>query len=103
MALSCAALHAAAMLLLAATAAGPARAASRGYGPDHLPPVADGEDPLVDAASVVPGLLVQLAYARPENVTKKSLYPADARCRLRRSVTERLALAARALARQNLR
>jgi D-alanyl-D-alanine dipeptidase len=125
MARSPVALHVAAALVLAATATKAARAAGstvpsaassghgaarllplaapRGYGPDHLPPVADGDDPLVDAAAVVPGLLVRLAYARPDNITRKPLYPADARCRLRRSVAERLALAAAVLARQNLR
>jgi zinc D-Ala-D-Ala dipeptidase len=111
MAVSRAALRAAAALLLAATAAGAAiprgglkpAGPPLGYGPDHLPPVADSDDPLVDAALVVPGLLVRLAYARPDNVTRKSLYPADARCRLRRSVAERLAVAARALSRQQLR
>jgi D-alanyl-D-alanine dipeptidase len=94
------ALHLVAALLLAAGS--PAFAAQAGYGPDHLPKVADGDDPLVDAAGVVPGLIVRLAYARPDNIARKPLYPADTRCRLRRSVAERLAVAARVLVRQNL-
>lgn len=78
-------------------------AAPRGYGPDRLPAVADQDDPLVDVAPLVPGLLVHLAYARPDNLTGRRLYPPDARCRLRRSVAERLARAARTLARHKLR
>ncbi len=73
------------------------------YGPQHLPPVADADDPLVDAAALVPGLIVRLAYATPENLTGRALYPAGARCLLRRSVAERLALAAKALQRRQLR
>jgi D-alanyl-D-alanine dipeptidase len=67
------------------------------YGPQHLPPVSDAEDPLVDAAQVVPGLIVRLAYAGSDNIAGIALYPRDAKCRLRRSVAERLALAARKL------
>jgi D-alanyl-D-alanine dipeptidase len=73
------------------------------YGPQHLPPVADAADPLVDAAQVVPGLIVELAYATADNVAGRALYPAGTRCLLRRSVAERLAFAARALARRKLR
>ena len=73
------------------------------YGPQHLPPVADADDPLVDAAALVPGLIVRLAYATPKNLTGRALYPAGARCLLRRSVAERLALAAKALQRRKLR
>ena len=39
------------------------RLAAQTYGPQHLPPVADADDPLVDAAPIVPGLVVKLAYA----------------------------------------
>jgi D-alanyl-D-alanine dipeptidase len=73
------------------------------FGPQHLPPVADADDPLVDAARVVPGLIVQLAYASDGNIAGRALYPKDARCLLRRSVAERLALAARELHRNGLR
>jgi len=72
--------------------------AAQTFGPQHLPPVADAEDPLVDAAPIVKGLLVRLAYATPENIVGRALYPADAKCLLRKSVAERLALAARKLA-----
>lgn len=58
---------------------------------------------MVDAAPRVPGLIVQLAYAGPDNVAGRPLYPPDAKCRLRRSVAERLAVAARTLAARGLR
>jgi D-alanyl-D-alanine dipeptidase len=77
--------------------------AAQTYGPQHLPPVVDAEDPLVDAAQVVPGLLVQLAYAGTDNFAGRALYPKDAKCLLRRSVAQRLALAARSLRKKRLR
>ena len=77
--------------------------AAQTYGPQHLPPVRDEDDPLVDAAGVVPGLIVQLAYASPRNIAGRALYPVDAKCLLRKSVAERLALAARALRKKKLR
>lgn len=77
--------------------------AARTYGPQHLPPVADADDPLVDAAQLVPGLIVELAYATDGNVAGRALYPKDAKCLLRRSVAERLAIAARTLRRRKLR
>ncbi len=78
-------------------------AAQQTYGPQHLPPVADENDPLVDASSVVPGLIVELAYATPDNFAHRALYPKDAKCLLRRSVAQRLARAARTLRKQGLR
>lgn len=77
--------------------------AAQTYGPQRLPPVADGEDPLADAATIVPGLIVALAYARADNVAGRALYPADSKCLLRRSVAERLARAAAALRKQGFR
>jgi D-alanyl-D-alanine dipeptidase len=77
--------------------------AAQTWGPQHLPPVRDEDDPLVDAAGVVPGLIVQLAYATPRNIAGRALYPPDAKCLLRKSVLERLALAARALRQRKLR
>jgi D-alanyl-D-alanine dipeptidase len=77
--------------------------AVRTYGPHHLPPVSDEEDPLVDAARVVPGLIVDLAYARADNIVGRALYPPDAKCLLRRSVAGRLARAADALHKQRYR
>lgn len=73
------------------------------YGPQRLPQVADEEDPLVDAAPLIPGLIVDLAYAKADNVAGRALYPPDARCLLRRSVAERLARAADALRKQGFR
>ena len=72
--------------------------AARTFGPQHLPEVTDAEDPLVDAAAVVPGLVVQLAYATDRNIAGRALYPKDMKCLLRRSVAGRLALAAKKLA-----
>ncbi|HEY6907962.1 MAG TPA: M15 family metallopeptidase [Myxococcales bacterium] len=72
------------------------------YGPQHLPPVSDAEDPLVDASAVVPELIVRLAYAGPHNFTGHALYPATMRCLLRRSVAQRLAIAAARLRKQGL-
>lgn len=77
--------------------------AAQGYGPQHLPKVTDAEDPLVDAAPLVPGLIVQLAYATPDNIARRALYPKDAKCMLRRSVAERLAIAAAGLRKKGLR
>ena len=77
--------------------------AAQTYGPQHLPPVTDSEDPLVDAAEIVPGLIVDLAYARASNVVGRALYPPSAKCLLRRSVAQRLANAADALRKQGFR
>src|SRR2546422_756700 len=77
--------------------------AAQTYGPQHLPPVIDAEDPLVDATSLVPGLIVDLAYATADNIAGRALYPPDAKCLLRRSVAQRLAIAADALRKRGLR
>jgi D-alanyl-D-alanine dipeptidase len=77
--------------------------AAQTYGPQHLPPVTEAEDPLVDTATVVGGLIVDLAYAKADNIAGRALYPPDAKCLLRRSVAQRLALAADALRKQGLR
>src|SRR6266436_5629733 len=77
--------------------------AAQTYGPQHLPPVIDAEDPLVDAAGLVPGLIVDLAYARADNIAGRALYPPDAKCWLRRSVAQRVAIAADALHKQGFR
>jgi zinc D-Ala-D-Ala dipeptidase len=77
--------------------------AAQTYGPQHLPPITDAEDPLTDAAAVVPGLIVDLAYAKPDNIAGRALYPADAKCLLRTSVAQRLAIAADALRKRGLR
>jgi zinc D-Ala-D-Ala dipeptidase len=80
----------------------PAQASGLGPAGDH-PPVEDADDPLVDAAALVPGLIVDLTYAKDRNLAGKALYPKGARCRLRRSAAEHLAAAARTLRAQGLR
>ena len=100
---------AAAVLLagLAATAGAlaPAAAAAPGHPSAKAvePAPTDASDPLVEAAPLVPGLIVSLVYATPQNHTGRALYPAGARCLLRRSVAGRLALAALRLRAQGLR
>jgi zinc D-Ala-D-Ala dipeptidase len=58
---------------------------------------------LVDAAAAVPGLVVELRYARADNYFQKAFYPAGARCLLLRPVAARLARAALAVAKQGYR
>jgi zinc D-Ala-D-Ala dipeptidase len=77
--------------------------AARTFGPQQLPEVEDGDDPLTDVSLVIPDLVVRLAYAAPGNVTGRVLYPSGTRCLLRRSVAERLALAADSLRKQQFR
>ena len=79
-----------------------AKAVSR-PAPSGAPAPTDATDPLVEAAPLVPGLIVALVYATPQNITGRALYPPAARCLLRRSVAERLALAAASLRLQGLR
>src|SRR3954466_14110549 len=77
-------MHAACAAALLATAAG------RTFGPEKLPEVKDAADPLVDALSVVPKLIVDLRYATSNNFAGRPLYPRGTDCLLRRSVAERL-------------
>jgi D-alanyl-D-alanine dipeptidase len=77
--------------------------AAQTFGPDRLPPVPDAEDPLVDAAALVPGLIVDLAYARADNIAGRALYPPGTGCMLRRSVADRLSVAADALRKRGFR
>ena len=51
------------------------------------------DDPLVDLATVDPTILVGLRYATPRNITGRALYPAGARCIVRRHVAEGLKIA----------
>jgi D-alanyl-D-alanine dipeptidase len=46
---------------------------------------------LVDVSSTYAHMIIDLRYATPRNFTKRALYPAGARCFLRRAVAERLA------------
>ena len=56
------------------------------------PPSPD-DDPLVDLALVDPTIVVGLRYATPRNITGHALYPAGARCIVRRHVAEGLKIA----------
>jgi len=58
---------------------------------------------LVDAAPAVPGLVVELRYARDDNFFGRAFYPPAARCLLLRPVAGRLAHAQEALAREGYR
>ncbi|HEU4362972.1 MAG TPA: M15 family metallopeptidase [Mycobacterium sp.] len=55
---------------------------------------------LVDVRSVVPGAIIDLRYATPDNFLRTPLYPPDARCLVHESLTAGLAAAADALGRQ---
>jgi D-alanyl-D-alanine dipeptidase len=57
---------------------------------------------LVDATTIVPGLVLDLRYATENNFLKRRLYDAPV-CLLRKPVAERLAVAQRALAEKGLR
>ncbi len=52
------------------------------------------EEPLVEAVAFVPDLVVDLRYQTADNFLKEKVYPDEARCLLRRSAAERLAVAA---------
>lgn len=54
------------------------------------------EDPLVDVRSFVPDAVLEVRYATEDNILKKAVYP-KARIYLRRSVAEKLAVAAERL------
>lgn len=69
-----------------------------------LAPVARSEPPsLVDATTVVEGLVVDLRYATADNFLKRKVYPDSARCLLQASAARKLAGAARALAAKGFR
>ncbi|MCB9849479.1 MAG: DUF1460 domain-containing protein [Phycisphaerales bacterium] len=65
-------------------------------------PVDSADDPLVEVADVDPRIMIDLRYATSENFTGKTLYPADLRCQLRKSVAERLHHAQERLVRRGL-
>ncbi len=50
-------------------------------------------EPLVDIKSVDPGIVVDLRYATPRNVTDRPLYPPGTPCLVRASVAQRLRFA----------
>ena len=49
------------------------------------------DNPLVDLTQTVDGVFVEMRYATPDNFMKEPLYPAGARCFLRRQTAEKLA------------
>jgi D-alanyl-D-alanine dipeptidase len=65
------------LLALAAAAQSPPRGALAG-------------EPLVDVARVAPGIVIDLRYATPRNITGHPIYPPGAPCLLRRGVAEQL-------------
>lgn len=66
-------------------------------------PGGDEAAELVDAAGLVPGLIVDLRYATPDNFVGEAVYPPEARCLLREPVAEALARVAARLAEDDLR
>jgi D-alanyl-D-alanine dipeptidase len=61
------------------------------------------KEPLVDAAKLIPNLVVDLRYATEDNFLKARVYPETARCLLLESAAKRLAAAAKALETKKLR
>lgn len=59
--------------------------------------------PLVDVADVVPDAVVDLRYATSDNLARRPVYPAGARCLLLAPVAERLARVATRLRAEGLR
>ena len=74
---------------LAAPAPHPAQAHPAQAHPRHPP----HHDPLVEVKKYVPGVVVDLRYATPDNFMHKRVYPKGARCLLRRSVVRALSRA----------
>lgn len=70
--------------------------------PDAGASLSFAPDDLIDATTVVPGLVIDIRYATANNFVGKPVYPA-ARCLLRGAVAQRLAKVARDLQRQKLR
>jgi D-alanyl-D-alanine dipeptidase len=64
---------------------------------------ASGGAPLVDAAEVIPDLIVDLRYATSNNFLKRRLYPEGARCLLLATMADRLARAAERLRQRGFR
>ncbi len=58
---------------------------------------------LVEAADVVPGLVVEMRYATPDNFLGRAVYPQGARCLLLPEAAERLKAAAERLQAQGFR
>ena len=65
--------------------------------------LAAGTAPLVDASNEVPGLVLDLRYATPDNFLRQKVYPDGARCLLLPDTAARLARAARAVEKKGYR
>jgi len=61
------------------------------------------DEALVDLAEVCPGVLIELKYATPRNITGAPIYPGGARALLRQSVADRLRRASDFLSAQGYR
>src|SRR5436190_12973229 len=48
------------------------------------------DEPMVDVAKACPGVVIQLRYATPNNITNACIYSPDAHCYVRQSVALRL-------------
>jgi D-alanyl-D-alanine dipeptidase len=64
---------------------------------------APAKEPLVDAAKLIPTLVVDLRYATEDNFLKARVYPAEARCLLLEPAAQRLAAVAQALEKKHYR
>lgn len=64
---------------------------------------AGSPEPVVDAATVVKDLVVDLRYATPDNFLKRAVYPPHARCLLLPEAAQRLEAAAQVLRKQGYR
>ncbi len=65
--------------------------------------LATAPEPLVDVTTVIPDLIVDLRYATADNIMKKAVYPADARCLLLSGAAQQLLKAADALRKKGFR
>jgi D-alanyl-D-alanine dipeptidase len=61
------------------------------------------DEPMVDVAQACPGVVIQLRYATPNNITNACIYSPDARCYVRQSVAQRLNRAQQWLSDQGVR
>ncbi len=59
-------------------------------------------EPMVEVSQVCPSIVIDLRYATARNITGQAIYPANARCLLRRSVAQRLKKAQEELQTQKL-
>jgi D-alanyl-D-alanine dipeptidase len=60
------------------------------YAQDPVQPGSKAGQPMADVSVAAPRIVVELRYATERNLTRKAIYPANARCFVRQSVAERL-------------